>query len=109
MAAMWRWLVSMLIWLSADPHQAAAEQAKCAAAVHAASASMVAYTPVPDTPENPKGECCKQCNGTGYLTMPDGHRIKCPCPPDCPCLKKPGTKPVAPPSCPDGKCPLPRK
>lgn len=37
-----RWLVSLLVWLSSDPHQIATEPARSSAAVSAAVASMAA-------------------------------------------------------------------
>jgi hypothetical protein len=105
----YRWIVSVLVWLSADPAAIDAERPKAAAAVAAARASLAVEAPAP-TPDNPQptpAKCCGECGGTGYLTMPDGHRVKCPCPADCPCLKKPTTPKPAPPACPDGKCPVP--
>ena len=106
MTAIWNWIVGLLIWLSAEPSVVQCERPRCCAAVHAARASMCKGDAAPTPKPDEKVQCCKQCNGTGYLTMPDGHRVKCPCPPNCPCLKKPG---APKPECPDGKCPLPRK
>lgn len=41
MAWLWHWVVSLLVWLSADPQRLATEPARAAAAVAAARASMV--------------------------------------------------------------------
>ncbi len=40
-AMFWKFVVSLLVWLSADTHRLNAEPARCAAAVAAAKASMV--------------------------------------------------------------------
>lgn len=40
-ALLFRWVVSLLVWLSADQHQIATEPARCAAAVAAARATVV--------------------------------------------------------------------
>lgn len=37
----WQWVVSLLVWLSADPQRLATEPARAAAAVAAARATMV--------------------------------------------------------------------
>lgn len=47
MADLWRWLMSWLVWLSADPDAMAVEQPRAAASVAAAYAT---FTPEP-TPE----------------------------------------------------------
>ena len=102
---LYRWIVSFLVWLSADPAAIDAEPPKAAAAVAAARASLLPESaPQPDPTPKPPGKCCGECGGSGYLVMPDGHRVKCPCPDDCPCRQKP-TAPT-PANCPDGKCPL---
>jgi hypothetical protein len=41
MASLWAWVVSFLVWLSADPQQLANEPARAAAAVAAARAAVV--------------------------------------------------------------------
>ena len=46
MAWLWYWIVSFLVWLSADPHTIATEPARCAAAVAAARATLVGETAV---------------------------------------------------------------
>jgi hypothetical protein len=43
-ALFWKWVVSLLVWLSADSSAINAEPARCAAAVAAARASMVGET-----------------------------------------------------------------
>ena len=51
MSILWRWVISMLVWLSADHQRIATEPARAAAAVSAARASileeMAAKPPVP--------------------------------------------------------------
>lgn len=45
-ALFWKWVVSLLVWLSADQHTLNAEPARCAAAVAAARATLVDTHPV---------------------------------------------------------------
>lgn len=103
----WRWIVAWLVWLSADPVAVDLERPKAAAAVAAARASLTVDGPAPKPPDvpplpGPKPKpCCGECGGRGYLVMPDGHRVACPCPPSCPCK---GGKAE---TCPDGRCPTP--
>ena len=52
MAIVFRWIVSLLVWLSADPHQLEHEPARAAAAVAAARATVVAQTAVRDRVES---------------------------------------------------------
>ena len=107
MAALFRWIVGWLVWLSAEPAQLDVERPKAAAAVAAAASCGCTHAPEPAPGPAPKpAECCGECNGTGYLTMPDGHKVKCPCPPNCKCLKQPTP---AKAECPDGKCPAPAR
>ena len=42
MSILWRWVISLLVWLSADHQQLATEPARAAAAVSAARASIIA-------------------------------------------------------------------
>jgi len=96
MAAIWRWVLSVLTWLSADPSALDAERPRAAAAVAVAYAAFAPEAPSPAPPPQPS-ECA--CGGTcvnGYW-KPNG-RIQqvCPCPASCKCKTK---------SCPDGKCP----
>lgn len=93
----YRWLVGFLVWLSADPQTIDLERPKAAAAVAAARSSMaVEAAPVPPAPQPqpkpPAPVVCTECNGRGYIVMPDGHRVQCP---QCKGQGK----------CPDGKCP----
>jgi hypothetical protein len=101
MMTLYRMLVAFLVWLSAEPAAVDLEQPRAAAAVSAAMASMAKDGPAPaPKPPAPKpDQCCGECGGRGYLVMPDGHRVACPCPADCPCK---GKKP-----CPTGNCPTP--
>jgi hypothetical protein len=102
---LWRWLMSWLVWLSADPAAVDLERPKAAAAVAAARASLAidapAPTPGPKPPAPTPSKCCGECGGKGYLVMPDGHRVACPCPASCPCKGGKGQ------DCPDGRCPAP--
>ena len=50
MSILWRWVISILVWLSADHQRIATEPARAAAAVSAARASIIeelAAKPVP--------------------------------------------------------------
>lgn len=97
---LYRWIISVLVWLSADPAAVELERPKAAAAVAFARATMISESsPTPEP--KPSEKCCGECKGTGYITMPDGHRVKCPCPDNCPCRKAGGKKS----DCPDGTCP----
>jgi len=51
MALFWRWIVSLLVWLSADSEQLAREPARAAAAVAAAKSAMVGAARVRDSVE----------------------------------------------------------
>jgi hypothetical protein len=42
MSILWRWVISLLVWLSADHDRIATEPARAAAAVSAARASLIA-------------------------------------------------------------------
>lgn len=52
MAVIFRWIVSLLVWLSADSQQLAVEPARAAAAVAAARATVVAQAAVRDRVES---------------------------------------------------------
>jgi hypothetical protein len=98
---MWGWLISWLVWLSADPAVIDAERPKAAAAVAAARASLATGSPSPAPGPAPK-DCV--CGGTcvGGQWKPDGRvLVPCPCPASCNC-KKPKAAGAA--ECPDGKC-----
>lgn len=96
---LWRWIISWLVWLSADPMAVDLERPKAAAAVAAARASLAVDAPAPTPgpkPPAPTPGVCEACGGRGYVVMPDGHRIVCGA-----CKK---TKQA---DCPDGRCPAP--
>jgi len=101
---MWQWIIAWLVCLSADPAAVDLERPRCAAAVSAARASLI-VDPAPGPEPTPADECCGECNGSGYIVMPDGHRVACPCPPDCDC--KTASVILVPGGCPDGKCATP--
>lgn len=95
MAYIWRFVTSILVWLSSDPAEIDREAPKCAAAVLCARASMIhEAAPAPSPTPTPE-KCCGECKGTGYVTHGDGHKTACPCPSTCICKKK---------ACVDGKC-----
>lgn len=48
----WQWVVSLLVWLSADPQRLATEPARAAAAVAAARAAVVGASAVRDSVES---------------------------------------------------------
>lgn len=54
MQSLWRWFISVLVWLSADPNQITEETPKAAAAVAVAYAAL-APEPTPETPPKPVG------------------------------------------------------
>lgn len=51
MAAIWKWLMSVLVWLSADPDAMTAEAPKAAAAVAVAYAT---FAPEPEDKPTPR-------------------------------------------------------
>ena len=50
MSMLWRWVISLLVWLSADHDRIATEPARAAAAVSAARASLIAEMAVKPVP-----------------------------------------------------------
>ena len=50
MSMIWRWVISLLVWLSADHDRIATEPARAAAAVSAARASLIAELAVKPVP-----------------------------------------------------------
>jgi hypothetical protein len=80
--SLWRWLISILVWLSSDPQAVDLEHAKAAAAVSAARASMVVgATPPPPAPAPQACDCGKTC--VRGVWKPDGRvqqACKCACP-----------------------------
>lgn len=95
---LWRWIISLLVWLSSDPAELDRQAPRAAAAVAVARASLSNDEPVPPAPTPKECVCGKTCVN-GYW-KPDGKiPQKCTC--DCDrCKKRPGAP------CPDGKCPL---
>jgi len=98
---MWREILALLATLSADPVQVETEHPRAAAAVCVARASMARQgpTPPPQPPQPDDDDCCSDCNGSGEIVHPDGHRTECPCPETCDCKrpKQPAAKPAEPP------------
>jgi hypothetical protein len=84
-ALFWKWVVSLLVWLSADSHRLNAEPARCAAAVAAARASMVGadavrvgVEAVPTPQFDAHAEKCKRCkdmNPNGPGLCDEGFRL----------------------------------
>jgi hypothetical protein len=58
MSILWRWVISLLVWLSADHQQLATEPARAAAAVSAARASIVAEMAKPAPVPVKSGTTC---------------------------------------------------
>lgn len=56
MSMLWRWVVSLLVWLSADQHRLATEPGRAAAAVSAARASILEEMAA--KPKPVKAEAC---------------------------------------------------
>lgn len=99
--SLWRWLISLLVWLSAEPDAMDLEHAKAAAAVSAARASMVTAAPAPPAPAPTDCDCGQTCvNG---VWKPDG-RVEQVCRCNCERCKRQRQQGRVPESCPDGKC-----
>lgn len=96
MSMIWRWVISLLVWLSADHDRIATEPARAAAAVSAARASIIEEmaakpAPVPVRPARAADmktplfdvhcKSCKQCsslldeNGVEQGLCVDGFRL----------------------------------
>jgi hypothetical protein len=92
---LWNWLLWFLTWLSSDPRDVDQAAATASASLTLARSSLaVDAAPQPGPPAPPKpDEKCRQCNGSGWIVQPDGHRTKCPC----------GA--AGKPACPTGNCP----
>jgi hypothetical protein len=74
--------LAWLAWLLAPVVTDDLEQARAAAAVSVAAASMVADdapSPEPGPRPGPKPDVCPDCKGTGWIVHGDGHRTPCPC------------------------------
>ena len=84
-AMFWKFVVSLLVWLSADTHRLNAEPARCAAAVAAARATMdgadavrVGVEAVPTPQFDAHAEQCKRCknrNPNGPGLCDEGFRL----------------------------------
>lgn len=102
MAAFYKWLISVLVWLSADPAAIDSEPPKAAAAVAAARASMVKDAgPAPAPGPAPTACDCGQTCVRG-IWKPDG-RIEQRC--GCKCSRCEAERAKGGVPCPDGKCP----
>ena len=98
----WQWLVSWLIWLSADPVVADLEVPRAAAAVAAARASMLPDKPEPPAPTPTDCDCGRTC--VRGVWKPDG-RVEQRCGCQCPrCVAERAKCAAAP--CPTGTCPM---
>lgn len=83
---LWRWIISLLVWLSSDNHQLETEPGRAAAAVAAARASMLEDRgPQPAPPAPPAPTDCR-CSSTCVkgVWRPDG-RIEARC--ECQCAR----------------------
>lgn len=103
---LWQWIVSWLIWLSADPAAIDLEAPRAAAAVAVARASMVtdAAPPAPG-PTPTECDCGRTC--VRGVWKPDGNVsqvCKCQCP-RC-VAERSKSAPAVRTDCPTGKCPL---
>jgi hypothetical protein len=99
----WRWLISLLVWLSAEPQAFDLEHAKAAAAVSAARASMIVDAPAPPGPAPTECDCGRTCVRGKW--KPDGRVeqiCKCACP-RCVAERSKGSA-----ECKDGSCQVQR-
>lgn len=98
----WQWLVSWLVWLSADPAVADLEVPRAAAAVAAARASMLPDALPDPTPTPTDCDCGKTC--VRGVWKPDG-RVEQRC--ACKCQRCVAERAKGQPSspCPTGTCP----
>lgn len=86
LASLWRWIVSLLVWLSADPAALEQERPRAAAAVNLAAATLRRDSTPPAPPAPTPTDCA--CGGTckNGVWKPDGRiEMPCPCPKACPC------------------------
>jgi len=82
---LWQWIISLLVWLSADPHRLATEPARAAAAVAAARATVVdaaavraGVSKVPTPQFDAHAAKCKRCfnrNPNGPGLCDEGFRL----------------------------------
>lgn len=85
MSMIWRWIISMLVWLSADHDRLATEPARASAAVSAARASILEESGGKPLPPAPPGPTACQCSSSCVrgVWKPDGTiHAKCDC--QCP-------------------------
>lgn len=107
MSILWRWVISLLVWLSADHERIATEPARAAAAVAAARASIIedmAGKPVPPAPPGPADcKCGATCVRGNW--KPDGTiQARCPC--QCArCVAERAKGVAASGTCSSGTCP----
>lgn len=99
--SLWQWIISFLVWLSADPAVIDLEQPRAFAAVAAARASMLPEAPAPGPGPAPVACDCGQTCVRG-VWKPDG-RVSQTC--RCQCKRCVAERAKAAPPCPDGKCP----
>jgi hypothetical protein len=85
---LWQWIISILVWLSADPHRLATEPARAAAAVAAARSAVVdaavvragveSVAAVPTPKFDAHAAKCKRCfnrNPNGPGLCDEGFRL----------------------------------
>lgn len=102
---LWQWLVSWLIWLSADPVATDLEVPRAAAAVAVARASMVTEAAPPPAPGPAPAACdCGQTCVRG-VWKPDG-RVSQVCKCECPRCVAERSKTATAADCKTGACPL---
>ena len=99
--SLWQWIISFLVWRSADPAVSDLEQPRAFAAVAAARASMLPEAPAPGPGPAPVACDCGQTCVRG-VWKPDG-RVSQAC--RCECRRCVAERAKAAPPCPDGKCP----
>jgi hypothetical protein len=105
MSWLWRWIVSVLVWLSADHERIATEPARAAAAVAVARASIIdemAAKPLPPAPPAPACRCSSTC--VRGVWRPDG-RIEARCDCTCPRCVAERAKGMTSGTCSSGTCP----
>lgn len=72
MTSLWRWFISILVWLSADPAIMTEERPRCAAAVAVAYAALAEEpepAPAPPKPVGPVNTPPKQPCPTGTCPL----------------------------------------
>lgn len=99
LADLWRAIIALLVWLSADPAAIDLEAPRAAASVAAALASMTPDSPPAPAPTPTECDCGKTC--VRGIWKPDG-RVSQVCKCACPRCVAERAK-----ACPDGRCPTP--